>query len=185
VTQVLSTPQAFELPAALVSQGYALRPETEADIPFLQQLYASTRTYELSLANEWSEAQKRAFVLGQFAAQRHHYRSHYPDAAYDVIERDHLPVGRLYFDDRPGCVHVIDIVLAPEARGRGVGTALLEALIDVATAQGKAVGIFVEKFNPALRLYQRLGFEPIADTGVYLEMERRAGPSADQAKVAQ
>ena len=37
------TPPAFSLPAALASQGYALRPESEDDIPFLLRLYASTR----------------------------------------------------------------------------------------------------------------------------------------------
>jgi ribosomal protein S18 acetylase RimI-like enzyme len=29
----------------------------------------------------------------------------------------------------------------------------------------------VEKFNPALRLYRRLGFTEIGDHGVYWEME--------------
>jgi ribosomal protein S18 acetylase RimI-like enzyme len=181
VPQILSTPQAFELPAALLSQGYTLRPEADADIPFLQQLYASTRAYELSLASGWSEEQKRDFVLGQFAAQRHHYRTHFPHSAYAMIEHHGVRIGRLYLDDRPDSLHVLDIVLAPETRGKGLGTAILEALIDAASARSKTVGIFVEKFNPALRLYQRLGFEPVADSEVYLEMEWRP----DQAKVAQ
>src|SRR5256885_17004518 len=36
------------LPATLVDQGFALRPETEADVPFLRRLYASTRWEELA-----------------------------------------------------------------------------------------------------------------------------------------
>ena len=47
----------------------------------------------------------------------------------------------------------------------------MRALQAQAAAQGKGVGIFVEKFNPALRLYRRLGFVEIADREVYLEME--------------
>ena len=39
-----------------------------------------------------------------------------------------------------------------------------------------AAGIFVEKFNPALRLYQRLGFTEVRDVGVYFEMERVRDP---------
>ena len=44
---------AFALPAALLSQGFALRPETEADTVFLMRLYASTREEELAQA-PWS-----------------------------------------------------------------------------------------------------------------------------------
>jgi hypothetical protein len=44
----VQAPPAFTLPAALVSQGFALRPETDADIPFLMRLYASTRADELA-----------------------------------------------------------------------------------------------------------------------------------------
>ena len=41
----------------------------------------------------------------------------------------------------------------------------------------------VEKFNPALRLYRRLGFANLADHGVYLELEWL--PENDQLNVAQ
>jgi hypothetical protein len=68
------TPPAFRLPAALLSQGFALRPETEADTDFLMRLYASTREEELAQA-PWSAEQKQEFVAGQFRAQRHHYRT--------------------------------------------------------------------------------------------------------------
>jgi ribosomal protein S18 acetylase RimI-like enzyme len=40
-------------------------------------------------------------------------------------------------------------------------------------AQGLPVRIHVERNNPALRLYRRMGFKKIGETGVYLLMERR------------
>jgi ribosomal protein S18 acetylase RimI-like enzyme len=44
---------------------------------------------------------------------------------------------------------------------------------------GKPVRIHVEKLNPALRLYERLGFTRIADKGVYWFLEWVPGcPSA-------
>jgi len=48
---------------------------------------------------------------------------------------------------------------------------MLEALQQTAQASGRGLGMFVEKFNPALRLYRRLGFTEVADHEVYLEME--------------
>lgn len=166
----MQAPPAFSLPAALVSQGYALRRESEADIPFLQRLFASTREEELKPV-PWSVEQKQAFLASQFQAQRHHYYKYIPDCAFDVIERDGSPVGRLYLEPRKTQLHIVDITLMPEWRGQGLGAAIMQALQAHAAAQGKGVGIFVEKFNPALRLYRRLGFAEIADREVYLEME--------------
>jgi len=176
-----SPPQAFHLPAALGAEGIALRSETDSDVPFLQALYASTRAFELNLATDWSEAQKWAFILSQFAAQRLHYRRYHPDASFEVIERNGMPIGRLYLEVSETRLDVIDIALMPEWRGQRLGTALLRALIETAHTRKLGVGIFVEKYNPALRLYQRLGFAHIADAEVYLEMEWRSS----QANVAQ
>ena len=163
-------PPAFTLPAALLSQGFALRPETEADIAFLMRLYASTREEELAPV-PWSPEQKQAFLVQQFQAQRHHYRNSIEGCSFDVIEQNGAPAGRLYLDARPSRLHIVDISLLPAWRGRGIGAAIMEALQAAGRASGKGVGTFVEKFNPALRFYRRLGFTEIADHGVYLEME--------------
>ena len=153
----IQTPPAFSLPAALSSQGYALRRESEADIPFLMRLYASTREQELAPI-PWSGEQKQAFLASQFQAQRRHYYKYIPHCAFDVIECNGTPVGRFYLEQQQTQLHIVDIALMPDSRGQGLGTAIMQALQAQAAAQGKGVGIFVEKFNPALRLYRRLGF---------------------------
>ena len=51
----------------------------------------------------------------------------------------------------------------------------MQAVCAEARAAGKKVSICVEKFNPAQRLYRRLGFREIADEGVHWIMEWRAG----------
>lgn len=167
-------PPVFVLPAALLSQGYALRPETEADIPFLMRLYASTREEELAPV-PWTAEQKQGFLAQQFQAQRHHYRTYIEGCVFEILERNGVPAGRLYLDARPAQLHIVDIALMPELRGKGLGAAILRALQTDARTRGVGVGIFVEKFNPALRLYRRLGFTDVADQGVYLEMEWRPG----------
>lgn len=164
------SPADFTLPATLAAQGYCLRPETEADIPFLMRLFTSTREEELAVA-PWSAEQKQAFLQRQFEAQRRHYRSAIENCRYDVIEQDGAPGGRLYLSRRQTCLHIVDISLLPAWRGRGFGATLLRALHENARIDSKSVTIFVEKFNPALRLYRRLGFTEIADHEVYLEME--------------
>jgi GNAT superfamily N-acetyltransferase len=147
-----------------------LRPAGQADQEFLCRVYGSTRTDELTLV-DWTEAQKEAFVRHQFEAQDRHYREHYPTAAFDVIVEDGEPIGRLYVDRWPEEIRVMDIALLPEHRGNGVGTALLGGLLDEAAASGKAVSIHVEQFNPAMRLYLRLGFAPVGvESGIHVLM---------------
>lgn len=165
------------------SLGLALRPESDADIPFLGTLYASTRMEELA-ATSWAEAQKAAFLDMQFQAQRAHYRRHYPEADWLVLERGGERIGRLYIERWPSQHRIIDIAFLPEHCGKGFGTALLDDLIDEASAVGKAVSIHVEKNNPARRLYLRLGFMVAEDKGVYDLMGRPPSTVASQLKTA-
>ncbi len=150
--------------AARFAVGY--RDMTEADMPFLSRLYRSTREAELDRV-PWSEAEKQAFIDMQFTAQHSHYQAHYPDALWLIIEQHEAPVGRLYLEDWPEERRIIDIALMPETRSRGIGHAILSDLQDAAAAVGKPIGIHVEKANPAMTLYRRLGFTVTGDKGVY------------------
>jgi ribosomal protein S18 acetylase RimI-like enzyme len=141
------------------------------DKPFLYRVYASTRAEELAVV-DWSEAEKAAFLEQQFEAQHGYYQAQFPDAAFQVIERDGEPIGRLYLDRRAEEIRIIDIALLPAHRRAGIGGALLREILGEAAMTGKAVRIHVERNNPALGLYHRLGFREIDDQGVYLLMER-------------
>jgi hypothetical protein len=111
----VQAPPAFTLPAALVSQGFALRPETDADIPFLMRLYASTRADELAPI-PWTDEQKQAFLAQQFQAQRLHYRNTIEGCVFDILEQRGEPAGRLYLDARQTQLHIVDIALMPDWR---------------------------------------------------------------------
>lgn len=148
----------------------SLRAATKDDAEFLYRVYASTRAAELAMTN-WSDEQKEQFCRMQFQAQTADYLANYPDAQRSIIERGGTPIGRLIVDRLEREIQITDIALLPEARGGGIGTKLLRQLMDEAGAAGKSLSIYVEKFNPALRLYLRLGFHPIEDKGIYLLME--------------
>ncbi|HYH07462.1 MAG TPA: GNAT family N-acetyltransferase [Thermoanaerobaculia bacterium] len=146
------------------------RPERPEDEPFLYRLYVSTREPEMRMV-DWPAEQKTAFLRQQFGAQTAHYKTHYADADYSIIVLDGAPAGRLYLHQRGDDLRIMDILLAPEHRGSGIGTVLLKEILDRAAASGHSVSIHVEQDNPALRLYERLGFRQIDTFGVYLLME--------------
>ena len=143
-----------------------LRPMTNADLPFLLEVYAAARAEELAQVS-WSEAEKQAFLASQFNAQHHHYQTYYKTASFDVIEQNGQPIGRLYVDRWPSEIRIVDIALLPSYRSQGLGSHLLSQIQAEARAIGKTVSIHVEKYNPAYHLYSRLGFSKIGETGVY------------------
>ncbi len=159
-----------------------LRPIRPDDASFLYRVYASTRAEELAQTG-WDDAQKESFLRMQFAAQHQDYLSRFAQARFDMIERDGQPIGRLYVDRRPEEIRIIDIALLPEHRIGGVGSRLLQDLLEEAMAVGVPVRIHVEQLNPARQLYQRLGFVTLREEGVYRLMEWSPGARA-QAKMS-
>ena len=148
----------------------ALRPIRNDDLDFLYQVYASTREDELAPL-PWTDSQKRTFLQMQFNAQHHYYQEQFAEASYQVILQDEQPVGRLYVDRGSDEIRIIDIALLSAARNQRIGSFLLQQILDEATLSGKRVVLHVEKNNPALRLYQRLGFQVKEDKGVYWFMQ--------------
>lgn len=147
-----------------------LREVVPGDRAFLRAVYGSARWEELEPTG-WSEEQKDAFLDHQFEAQDVYYREHYEGATYDVIVVDGFPAGRLYVARWPEEIRIMDIALLPTERGKGVGTVLLRDLQDEAAADGKRVTIHVERENPAMAWYERLGFRRVEDRVPYVLME--------------
>lgn len=146
---------------------YTLRPSRPEDLEFLLQVYAGTRAAELTLT-DWSAEQKAAFVRQQFEAQDYHYRTHYVGASFDIIEIPSGPAGRLYVARWADEIRLMDIALLPQRCGQGLGGAVLRDLLAEGQQTGRPVSVHVERNNPALRLYERLGFRLAEDKGVYL-----------------
>lgn len=146
--------------------GVSYRPMNDGDLPFVAELYASTRREEVARTG-WPAEMQQAFLRQQHEAQHSHYSIQYGDAEWLIIERGGAAIGRLYVQDGTDQVLVIDISLLPDSRGQGIGGAILRDVIDQAKDRGRGVSIHVEKFNPARRLYDRLGFRLVEDQGVY------------------
>jgi GNAT superfamily N-acetyltransferase len=148
-----------------------LRRENPDDREFLARLYASTRWAELTNSG-WSDERKIAFLQQQFAAQTLHYDRFYADAVRSIVTSRHRPIGCLYLLQMAGDLRIVDISLLPEFRGFGIGGALMRRVFLQAEQTGSKVSIHVESFNPARRLYARLGFAEKSSDDVYILMER-------------
>ncbi len=154
-----------------------LRHVEAGDAPFLFDLYASTRAEEIALFG-WDERQQSAFLRMQFDAQRAYYQMAYPEAEHSIVEVSGRPVGRLLVDRSRAAHCLVDVALLPEYRGVGIGTRLLRMIQTRASETAAPVILHVLHGNPAVHLYDRLGFRAIGDTGTHLEMEWTPGSDA-------
>lgn len=148
----------------------SLRPVAPDDEVFLFEVYASTRAEEMAVV-PWNAEQKHAFLAMQFEAQTHSYQEQFPRADYNIILQDDVPVGRLIVDRGADRILLIDIALLAEHRNRGIGSKFITDLKSEAQKTGKPIRLHVENFNPAYRLYERLGFAKTDEEGFYSRLE--------------
>ncbi len=151
-------------------------PFTQDDIPFLEKLYATSRETEMAKI-DWPDSEKTACLASQFKLQLAFYTQYYQHDHFYVLWQEDKPVGRLFIHENPSSWQLVDITLLPECRGQGLGTALIKSLQATAKKQNKRVDLHVEPYNPALKLYQRLGFVEQGVEGAYYKMSYAASRS--------
>ncbi len=151
-----------------------LRPETKDDLPFRFQLFIRSRP------PEWDQVylpieELTQLMNQQFWAQTETYLARFPEARFDIIELNGEPIGRIVVN-RPGDrIHLVDQAIAPQLRNQGLGTAVMRSLMQEAAACGLFMTLKVSNANdPSMRLYSRLGFEPVDEALEYIEMTWRA-----------
>lgn len=150
-------------PASLTAaRRVRLRPADEGDFGFVEALYLGMK---MSLLPDTKEG-----------AARLHLRSVYRQHETFIVERHGHAIGLLQVEDSPGQAMLSQIHLVPEHRGRGIGTGLIRELLDQARGEGKAVTLNVIEGNPALALYERLGFEVVGRDGPRVQMRWQPNP---------
>ena len=152
---------------------FALRPANSSDERFLHRLYESTHGQQFVLL-PLAATQRELLVQMQFNAQRTGYRQQYPRSEDFVVTIGNEPAGRLWVDESGEKVVVVDIAIAREHQGRGIGTEVLQQVIGEAEAAGKSVRLTVDRMNArAFGLYRRLGFKVCGGDDVSIEMQTK------------
>lgn len=88
----------------------------------------------------------------------------------EIVELNGSPIGLLKVIRSPTEWRVSQIQLLPEHQGKGIGTQLLQEVLDSARAAGLVVTLSTLKINPAERLYRRLGFTTATESGTSVSM---------------
>lgn len=144
-----------------------LRTVVQSDTPSLLAIYNDTRAKEMQHF-PFTREQAAQFLQMQFTAQHQHYRSHYPNASYDCVLFDSEVIGRLYINREKDQIQLIDISLFLSHCNQGIGSYLLNQLIQEANDNNRRITAHVEFTNPARHLYQRLGFIEVEHQDPYI-----------------
>ena len=144
------------------------RPGSEPDDPFLREVFFEIRSPEFELA-ELSQRQLQELLGHQFQARSVQFAGVFPSAQYRVLTREGIDVGYELVLFGPEIL-LIDIAVRPRFQNQGIGTARMRGLLAEAAIEGKSVALSVEIFNPARRLFERLGFTEYEDSGIYKRM---------------
>jgi GNAT superfamily N-acetyltransferase len=158
------------LAAALASApafaGCALRPARAEDEPALFALYRDAMREYVAASWGWDEGWQRAHFLHSYLPARHAIIVR----AGDPTRGGERLVGRICLTRHWRRIFLRDIELVAAERGRGLGTAIVSAVLELARPEHRSVELLVLKCNPAQRLYARLGFRVVADDGARLTM---------------
>lgn len=141
----------------------ALRPASDDDGEFLYQLHReSMRAVIETTWGRWSDAQQRAFHFEWFDPQR-----------LSIIVAAGEDVGVLDAEVRAdGTAYLARIEILPEYQGRGIGGRVIQQFGEHArnrAARTVELDVLLEN-AAAQRLYERLGFEHVADSGLKRRM---------------
>lgn len=153
-------------------------PVPAGDTAALFDLFSRARTHDLGAA-AWDESVRAATLRLQFDAQQRGYRERWPLAETTLLVHDGEAVGWAIVDRSGAAIHLVDIAVVPERRGRGAATAAIRALQDEAARAGRPVSLSVLRDNlAAIRLYSRLGFTPTGADQLYLRLTWQPPPAA-------
>lgn len=155
-------PIAAVLAAAEAFHGCALRAASRGDEPFLFALHRAAMRDYVDAVWGWDEQWQRNHFAANYAPRRH--------AVIVRVAPEAQDIGRISLTRHWRRFFLRDIELIAAERNRGIGTAILRALLALASAEGRAVELLVLKHNPAQRLYARLGFRIVADDGARFTM---------------
>lgn len=147
------------------NENCQIRFATAADIPLILAFISELAEYE----------QLKHEVVATEAHLAEHLFGACPRAEVIIAQIDHHPVGfALFFHNfstflgLPG-LYLEDLFVRPEARGLGIGKALLAHLAQLAEARG--CGRFewwvLDWNTPAIEFYKRLGAKPMTEWTVY------------------
>ena len=137
------------------------RPATVTDFNFTRSVHH--RAYRDVIERQygpWDETtQDRLFDAAWSAAD------------HEILLWDAVPCGYCLVQNRADDIYVHEIVIDPDFQSRGIGTEIMQGVIEAAMVRNVPVRLRTQIINRAANLYRRLGFQETGRTDSHILLE--------------
>lgn len=144
---------------------YSLRKANLTDLePMMRLGHEALRPY-IEGTQGWNQTEQEQGFIAHFEIDK-----------IQIIQFEAQDVGYIKLDKTKETWFLEGIYIAQKLRGRGLGSAVLQAVLQEAKAAQRVIKLQVFRINPALNLYTRLGFqiEKISATHVFMYYDAQA-----------
>lgn len=143
------------------------------DAAFCLELFLASREREFAPLPEDIRSQ---LAMHQYEIYRAGLRSSYPNAEQCMVSISsdgtaNQPAGFIFIADFADHLRIIDLAVHPRFRNRGIGSLVLQTLMQRCGRSGKIMRGAVTPYNPARRLYARLGISELSSEHGYIQLE--------------
>jgi ribosomal protein S18 acetylase RimI-like enzyme len=143
----------------LLDHRISFRPAIENDFDFLYALHRATMKEYVN--KTW----------GENAFQESMFRKNFVPSQIQVITLAGNDIGMISLEETNEDIYLRVIEIHPMCQRQGLGTTIIQKIIEAAARQKKPVRLQVLKVNPAKSLYERLGFSVIEETTTHFIMK--------------
>jgi ribosomal protein S18 acetylase RimI-like enzyme len=143
-------------------ENISFRPVKTEDYDFLYKLHVATMKDYVKETWGWDEKSQQDMFKKKFNPQE-----------IEIITFKKKDIGMIVIEDKED-VFLRSIEIVPEYQKKGIGTYIMQVIINNAARKSKPVLLYVLKVNPAQKLYERLGFEKISETTTHYVMKTQA-----------
>ena len=143
-----------------------LRAYQPRDFGFARALYFETMRWAIEPIFGWDQGRQEAGFAEWFI----------PDEV-SIITADGIDVGWMQRRRDGDAIFLGSIYIVPAMQRRGIGTRVIQSVLDLAGRRRQVVTLAVMKINPAVALYERLGFRVTHEDEHKLYMRADSTPS--------
>ena len=139
-----------------------LIPADETHMEFSYQVKKAAEGDYITSMFDWDEDVQRDFHVRAWQEQKP-----------DIITYDGKLIGTIAAIESEDCIDIGQFFILPDYQRRGIGTYLLQSILNKADRSGKNVTLKFLKNNPVKSLYVRNGFRVVDTDQILCYMERR------------
>lgn len=138
-----------------------LRTATQANAEFIFYVTKTTLREYVTQLWGWDEQWQRA-----------HFQERFDPNQDEVIVLAGRDIGVISVEQKEDELFLSKIYILPDYQGRGIGTYLIQSVLNRATDSGLPVALQVLTVNPVKRLYEHLGFVEVEKTSTHILMRK-------------